>query len=97
MRRMGQAVRWHLVPGASVTRDGMTITPLARQLTLRWPGGGIWWARPVGVIVRRDSTRRRVPLLDVTAALQLSIVILGALMLARTGRRRRTRDAQHDG
>jgi hypothetical protein len=34
---------WRLVEGASCSRDGITITPLARILTVRWPGGGIHW------------------------------------------------------
>ncbi len=89
--------QWRLVEGASCTRDGTTVTPLVRILAVRWPvrwpGGGLWRARPAGVIVQRDSSRRRIPLVDVTSELQLCIVVVGILLVARLARRRGTDDA----
>jgi hypothetical protein len=82
-------VEWRLVEGASYTRDGTTVTPVARILAVRWPGGGFWRARPAGLIVQRNSSRRRLPLLDMTSALQVCIVAVGMLLLARVARRRR--------
>jgi hypothetical protein len=86
---MRDILDWRLIEGASVTRSGVTATPLTRLAALRWRGGALVWARPAGVIVQRGSSRRQVSIVDLTRLLQLAIVGVGATWLvARVARQR---------
>jgi hypothetical protein len=83
-------IRWRLLKGTSITRDGTTVTPLARSLTVGWPGGGLAWVWPAGVMLQREGSRTRVASVDVTRVLQLAIAGAGMLMALRIITQRRT-------
>ena len=70
-------------PVAPVTVGGVTVTPLARALVVRWPGGGLVWNRPAAVLVEREGRVRRIPIVDVTRLVQAGLLGLGlALAIA---------------
>jgi len=72
--------RYALVDGAPVSAGGVRATPQARVLEVRWPGGGLVWNRPVAVIVKRDGTTSRMPIVDATRAAQLALGAFAALV-----------------
>lgn len=79
--------------GEPVTVDDVTITPESQALSLRWPGGGLVWNRPVAILVERDGETERMPILDVTllaqiALLGLSLVFSIAILILSARRRR---------
>lgn len=81
--------------GVPLDISGREITPVARIISLRWPGGGFTWNRPVAVEVRQGNTVRRLPVRDMTSRVTLTIVLSGlalATLAARflTKRRRTT-------
>jgi hypothetical protein len=60
------------LPGATLSRGGRDITPLARVTRLTWPGGELAWHRPVAVEVCANGQTRRIPIRDVTRLVQLA-------------------------
>jgi hypothetical protein len=65
-----------------VTVDDITVTPRSRALLVRLPKGGLVWNRPTPVLVERDGQARRIPIIDVTRILQVSLLGLAVLMAA---------------
>lgn len=61
-------------PVAPVQAYGMTITPVARAVTLRCGSAGATWARPKEVVVERDGTQTTTRIRDVTRCIQLLIM-----------------------
>ena len=97
MANWREIITWRLEEGASTTRDGTTVTPLARILAIRWPGGGLLRAWPAGVIVQHDGSRRRVPIVDITRALRLGILGIGIWwLIAHSVRQRNIRQRRED-
>jgi hypothetical protein len=60
---------------APVTAAGVTVTPLARTLSVRTPFGGLVWSRPVAVRVERDGQVQRMRIVDVTRAAQVGLLV----------------------
>lgn len=62
-------------------------TPLATSLIVRWPGGGAVWSGPAAIVVEREGTTDRVPIVNVNRrilwGLRLSVVALIATWIAR--------------
>lgn len=58
------------------------LTPIARAMRLRWPGGGFVWNRAVAVEVLQDQELRRVPVRDVTSGIVAAIVLSGLVVVA---------------
>jgi hypothetical protein len=78
-------LRYALVDGEPVSVGGTRVTPRARVLEIRWPGGGLVWNRPVGVTVERDGQTTRMSIVDATRVAQLvlgTFVALYSLMVA---------------
>jgi hypothetical protein len=83
--------------GQPWTVGDVAITPESQALTLRWPGGGIVWNRPVAVLVERAQETERIPIVDVTLLAGVALMAAGLLsMLISTtlwiGRRRRSHE-----
>jgi hypothetical protein len=80
--------------GKAVTVGDITVTPQSQALTLRWPGGGWVWNRPIAVLVERGGNAERVPIIDVTRMAQVGLYGLGlcltVLTLLVSARRRRS-------
>ena len=80
--------------GDPITTPYGRLTPIARAVKLRWPGGGFTWNRAVAVEVVQGDELRRVPVRDVTsqvvAAIALAGVIAVATLTSFLRRRRRT-------
>lgn len=66
-------VEWRTASGEPTTIQGVTVTPQSRSLQLTIPWGGFAWNHPVAVVVRRGDDEQRIPLVDVTRIVQLSI------------------------
>jgi hypothetical protein len=58
------------------------LTPIARAVRLRWPGGGFTWNRAVAVEVLQDQELRRVPVRDVTSRIVAAIFLSGLVAVA---------------
>jgi hypothetical protein len=59
------------VSGQPVTVDNITVTPQSQALIGRLPIGGFVWHRPTTILVERDGTAKRFPIIDITRILQL--------------------------
>ena len=79
MAHKEQRVRWETASGEPVTAEGVTLTPVSRALTLRWPRGGLVWNRPLGLDVERGGELARIPIVDVTRVAQLALFGLSML------------------
>jgi hypothetical protein len=68
--------------GAPRQAGGATITPIARRLALRWPGGGWVYAWPAAVEVQtaRGTRRARIIPMRMVALAALAGVALAALV-----------------
>jgi hypothetical protein len=80
--------------GNPVTTPHGQLTPIARAVRLRWPGGGFTWNRAVAVEVFQEQEMRRVPVRDTTSRIIAAIGLSGLLVVATLAsflrRRRRT-------
>lgn len=96
MRRLKRIIQWQTVSGSPVTAGDVTLTPQSQSLTVRWPHGGWVWNRPVAILVERGGQTERVPIVDVTRAVQLGLLsctlVFGMVTVALTARRRRNRN-----
>jgi hypothetical protein len=74
-----------------MTFGDRTITPVARSLVARWPGGGLVWSGPAAVIVDREGGTERIPIGNLNGrilwAMRLGAVALIATSIARERRR----------
>lgn len=95
MAERKRTFRYALVDGEPISAAGIRVTPQARVLELRWPGGGLVWNRPVAVAVERDGQTTRMPIVDATRVAQMAlgafaalVSMLAAARVARSMRRR---------
>ena len=65
--------------GDLFTAGEVTVTPVSRVLTVRWPSGAWVWNRPVSIEVRRGGHTERIALVDVTRLIQLSLLGLAVI------------------
>jgi hypothetical protein len=73
-------IQCQTVSGSPVTVGDITLTPQSQALTIRWPSGGWVWNRPVAILVERGQQATRVPIVDVTRALQLGLLSLSVVL-----------------
>ena len=66
--------------GETLQVQGLTITPRAQVLLLRWPNGGFVWNRATAVDVTDDEATTRFPIIDVTRLLLLLLLLLPILL-----------------
>ena len=57
------------------------VVPEAQSMTIKWPFGGFVWNRPTAIIVEQDDEINRIPIIDNTRLVQLSLII-GALIFS---------------
>jgi hypothetical protein len=90
--RCGRVIEWTESPGSPVTVGDTTVTPLARSLIARWPGGGAVWSGAAGMIVEREGRIERMPIVNVNRrilwGLRLGAVALIATWMAHDRRRK---------
>jgi hypothetical protein len=68
--------------GPPIVVGDVRVTPQARALAIRWPGGGWVWNRPVGVLVERDGETDSIPILDLTRVARWSMLGLALAFVA---------------
>lgn len=74
-----ERVTWRTASGDPVTAGDLSVTPISRGLTVRWPNGGWVWNRPTALLVERDAEAERIPIVDVTRMAQLGLYALSLL------------------
>jgi hypothetical protein len=79
MEEEHRLVEFETRSGESVTVGDVTVTPQSSAFTLRWPGGGFVWNRPVAVLVEGPGGEERIPIVDVTLLAQVLLLGLGVL------------------
>ncbi len=72
--RLKDVFQVQTVAGQPVTREGITVTPMSQALIVRLPNGGLVWHRPTAILVERDGTAKRFPIVDITRILQLGLL-----------------------
>ena len=92
----GPVIEWRDARGSPMPVGNSTITPVARSLVARWPGGGSVWSGPAAVIVEREGTTERIPIGNlngrILGAMRLGAVTLIAAWIVRDRRRRKAND-----
>lgn len=90
--RLGSVIARRDSSGIPATAGDTTITPVARSLIVRWPGGGAVWSGPAAVVVEREGRTDRIPVVNVNRrilwGLRMGTVALIAAWLARDRRRK---------
>ncbi len=69
--RLKDVFQVQTVSGQPVTVESVTVTPQSQALIVRLPIGGFVWNRPTAILVERDETAKRFPIVDITRILQL--------------------------
>ncbi len=73
--KLGDIVKWQTVSGAALTVGDVTVVPQSQALTLRWGRfGGLVWNRPAAILVERGGQTERIPIVDFTRAVQVSLL-----------------------
>ncbi len=73
--KLGDIVKWQTVSGEAVTVGDVTLVPQSQALTLRWGRyGGLVWNRPAAILVERSDQSERIPIMDVTRAVQVGLL-----------------------
>ena len=80
MEQRKNIVRLKTVRGKSIVTDNNIITPLSQALIVRFPFGGLIWNRPVAIEVDTGKDIRRLPIVDITLAIQVGIFTVGAML-----------------
>lgn len=81
MTQLKKIIQWQTMSGETITVGKAAITPQAQVLMLRlWrPLGGWVWNRPVSVLVEQGGRTERLPIVDITRLVQLSLWGLGLI------------------
>jgi hypothetical protein len=64
---------WQRSPGPAVAHGDAVVTPYARTLGVRWPGGGWVWSFPVAVESVTGETVEKQLIVDSTRVLLLAL------------------------
>ncbi len=82
--------------GSSTQIGAFQVTPQSQSISIHLPFGGFVYNRPVAVVVERDGTIDRIPIVDVTTLVLISLAgfsfffsMVLAGQVARTSRSRR--------
>jgi len=93
--RLKDVFQVQTVSGQPVTVDSITVTPQSQALIVRLPIGGFVWNRPTAILVERDGTAKRFPIVDITRILQLwllgSSLVLSIVSLVKFSQRKERR------
>ena len=69
-------LQWQNSSGQPVAAGDYTVTPYSQALVVRWPFGGWCRIRPVAVVVESLGEIQRIPIVDVTRLVQLSLITI---------------------
>ena len=93
--RLKELFQVQTVSGQPVTVDNLTMTPRSQALIVRLPIGAFVWNRPVAILVERDETAKRLPIVDITRILQLWLLgfslVLSIVSLVKFSQRKERR------
>ena len=93
--RLKELFQVQTVSGQPVTVDNLTVTPQSQALIVRLPIGGFVWHRPTAILVERDGTAKRFPIVDITRILQLWLLgfslVLSIVSLVKFSQRKERR------
>lgn len=93
--RLKDVFQVQTVSGQPVTVEGVTVTPQSQALIVRLPIGGFVWNRPTAILVERDETAKRFPIVDITRILQLWLLgfslVLSIVSLVKFSQRKERR------
>jgi len=93
--RLKDVFQVQTVSGQPVTVDSITVTPQSQALIVRLPRGGFVWNRPTAILVERDGTTKRFPIVDITRILQLWLLgfslVLSIVSLVKFSQRKERR------
>jgi hypothetical protein len=93
--RLKDVFQVQTVSGQPVTVESVTVTPQSQALIVRLPIGGFVWNRPTAILVERDETAKRFPIVDVTRILQLWLLgfslVLSIVSLVKFSQRKERR------
>ena len=94
--RDGPVIEWGEARGRPMTVGESKITPVARSLVARWPGGGSVWSGPAAVIVEREGRTERIPVANLNGrilwAMRVGALALVVAWIAKDRRRRSSND-----
>ena len=89
-------IQWRDAQGSPTTVGDSTITPVARSLVARWPGGGAVWSGPAAVMIERNGKPERIPVRNLNARIRwvtrAGAVALIATWIIADRRRRKSND-----
>ena len=93
--RLKDVFQVQTVSGQPVTVESVTVTPQSQALIVRLPIGGFVWNRPTAILVERDETAKRFPIVDITRILQLWLLgfslVLSIVSLVKFSQRKERR------
>ncbi len=93
--RLKDVFQVQTVSGQPVTVESLTVTPQSQALIVRLPIGGFVWNRPTAILVERDETAKRFPIVDITRILQLWLLgfslVLSIVSLVKFSQRKERR------
>jgi hypothetical protein len=96
--RHGSVIERSEASGSPATVGDATFTPVARSTIIRWPGGGAAWSGPAAIIVEREGSTDRIPIVNVNRrilwGLKASAIALVATWIVH---RRREEDSHGRG
>ncbi len=77
--QLNKIVQVQSIAGTPVSWSGLIITPQAQSIRIHGPRGQFAWVRPTSVLVERDSSQERIPIVDVTIIAVLAIAGISIL------------------
>ncbi|MEM7113826.1 MAG: hypothetical protein AAF614_15430 [Chloroflexota bacterium] len=80
-------IQWVEQVGTAVQVGDQIVTPQSQALHLETPFGGLVWQRPIAVLVERDGTTEKVPIIDKTRTAVWAIWMLTFFLMV-LGRRK---------
>lgn len=76
MNGLGEYFHWQRMEGTPVRRRQLTVTPISQAIGVTTPYGGFHWNRPKAVRVESEEGVSQIAIVDLTLAIQLSLLAL---------------------
>ncbi len=73
MPQLSDFIRLENTSAEPIVVGDTRITPQAQAFSLRLPFGGFVWNRPTAVLVERDDSTQRIPIVDATRVMQIAL------------------------
>jgi hypothetical protein len=80
MKNRKKHIQWVTTTGDPVERDGLTVTPISKALVIDIPYLGFVWNRPVSLLVDDGQNAKKVPIIDVTRVIQLTLITTAVIL-----------------